>query len=94
MNENNIFAENTQEQTAPGKKPGHTPSLVMGILSIVLGLLIPLVGEILGIIGITTSMKKREACNTKAALVCSIVGLVVSVANHILGFLLTMSLFV
>ena len=59
--------------------------MVLGILSIVLGLLIALVGEILSIIGIILSVVKRKDHNTKAALICSIVGLVVSVANHIIG---------
>lgn len=91
MNENNIFAENTQ-QTNPDKKPGHTTSLVLGILSIVLGLLSPLVGEILGIVGITLSASKRKDYSATTGMVCSIVGLIVSVANHVLGILMLMSL--
>lgn len=68
-----------------GKKPGFVPALVLGILSIVLGLLVALVGEVLSIIGMIMSVVKRKDHDTKAALICSIVGLVVSVANHIVG---------
>lgn len=92
MNENNIFAEPTEEQNVPGKKKGHTPSLVLGILSIVLGLLIALAGDILGIVGIIMSVAKRKDYNTKAALICSIVGLVLSIANHVLAILMMMSI--
>ena len=87
MNETNIFQANSPHThpSADGKKPSFVPALVLGILAIVLGLLIALVGEILSIIGIILSVVKRKDHNTKAALICSIVGLVVSVANHIIG---------
>lgn len=87
MNEANIFQANSPvtNVSPDGKKPSFVPALVLGILSIVLGLLIALVGEILSIIGIIMSVVKRKDHNTKAALICSIVGLVVSVANHIVG---------
>lgn len=87
MNEANIFQASSPETNASpnGKKPGYVPALVLGILSIALGLLIALVGEILSIIGIILSLVKRKDHDTKAALICSIVGLVVSVANQIIG---------
>ena len=91
MNENSIFQEPVRNQEEPGRKPSHTASLVLGILSIVLGLLIPFVGEVLGVIGIVTASKKRREYSTRTGLVCSIIGLALSVANHILGTLLVMS---
>lgn len=92
MNENNIFEERTEVKNASGKKPVHTASLVLGILSLVFALLIALVGEILGIIGIVQASRKRKNYNTKAALICSIIGLVLAVGNHILGILMTLSM--
>ena len=88
MNEATIFEERTEEQAAPNQKKKHTASLVLGILSIVLGLLLALVGEVLGIIGIIMAANKRKEYNTKAGLICSIIGLVLSVANHVLAILL------
>lgn len=92
MNENNIFEERTEEQLVPCKKKGHTPSLVVGILSIVFSLLIALVGDILGVVGIVMSVRKHKTYNTKAGLICSIIGLVLAIGNHILGALMMMSL--
>lgn len=92
MNENNIFEERTEIPNGPGKKSIHTASLVLGILSLVFALIIALVGEILGVIGIVMACRKRKEYNTKAALICSIIGLVLAVANHILGILMMMSM--
>lgn len=92
MTENNIFEERTEALDASGKKPIHTASLVLGILSLVFALLIALVGEILGIIGIVLASRKRREYNTKAALVCSIIGLILAIGNHILGILMAMSM--
>ena len=92
MNENGIFEERTEPMNALGKKPGHTPSLVVGILSIVFSLLIALAGDILSIVGIVMSVRKRKTHNTKVGLICSIVGLVLSIGNHVLAALMTMSL--
>lgn len=92
MNENAIFEERTEEQNVSGKKKGHTPSLVVGILSIVFGLLIALVGDILGVVGIVISVSKRKTYNTKAGLICSIIGLVLAIGNHIIGALMMLSL--
>lgn len=89
MNENNVFAERTEEWNVAGGKKTHTPALVMGVLSIVFGLMFALIGDILGIIGIVMSMVKRKKFKTKAALICSIIGLVLAIANHILGFVLS-----
>ena len=92
MTENNIFEERTEVQDASGKKPVHTASLVLGILSLVFALLIALVGEILGIIGIVLASRKRREYNTKAALVCSIIGLVLAAGNQILGIVMMLSM--
>ena len=91
MNENGIFEETVETPMISGKK-GHTPSLVVGILSIVFGLLVALAGDILGIVGIVMSLRKRKTCNTKAGLICSIVGLVLAIGNHVLSVLMMMSL--
>ena len=87
MDENAIFQENVQETTKTPKKPTHTASLVLGILSLVFALLMALVGEILGIIGIVLAANNRKEYNTKAALICSIVGLVLALANHVLLYI-------
>lgn len=94
MSENNIFDERTEVLNTSGKKPVHTPSLVLGILSLAFALLIALAGEILGVIGIVMACRKRKEYNTKAALVCSIIGLVLAVGNHILGILMTLAMLV
>ena len=88
MSENSIFDENKAVVSDPGKKPVHTASLVLGILSLVFALLIALVGEVLGVVGIVLACRNRREKNTKAALVCSIIGLVLSVANHVAGILM------
>ncbi len=92
MNENDIFEVRASNPEAPGKKPTHVPSLVIGVLSLALCLVIALAGEVLGVIGIVMASKKRSEYNTKAALVCSIIGLVLGVANHILGVLMVLAL--
>lgn len=88
MSENNIFETRPND---PNKKPVHAPSLVLGILSLVFALLFALVGEILGIIGIVKASRNRHTYSTTAALVCSIIGLVLAVINHILGIVLQLS---
>lgn len=88
MSENAVFETGTNDAD---RKPTHTTSLVLGILSLVFALLIPLAGEILGIVGITKASHNRQTHSTTAGLVCSIVGLVLAVANHILGIVLQFS---
>lgn len=60
MNENEIFAKEPEVVTESGKKPTHVASLVLGILSIVFALLIAIVGDILGIIGIALACGKAK----------------------------------
>lgn len=92
MNENNIFEEPSELVTASGKKPIHTASLVVGILSVPFALLIALVGDILAVVGIVMACRNRREYRTGAALVCSIIGLVLAVGNHIMGILMMLSL--
>ena len=88
MSENGIFDENKVVVEDSVKKPVHTASLVLGILSLVFALLIAVVGEVLGIIGLVQACSKRKEYNTKAALICSIIGLVLVVVNQIVGILM------
>lgn len=88
MEENQIFEQAYPQNSIPGKKPGYTPSLVLGILSIVFGFLFALAGDILGIIGIILSIVKRKSYHTLPGLICSIVGLAISIVNHIIAFYL------
>ncbi len=69
-------------------KQTYKAGLVLGILSIPCGLLIALSGWILGIVGIVLNVKRKEEFNTTAGLVLSIIGLVVSIGNSLLGILL------
>lgn len=85
MEENNIFQAQAQPVTVDGTKPKHTASLVLGILSIVFAILFALAGDVLAIIGIGISCAKRKTHNIKAGLIMSIIGLVLAIANHILG---------
>ena len=88
------MSENVVFETRPAdsdKKPSHTASLVLGILTIVFSLVSPLVSYILGIVGITKASNNRHTHSTTAGLVCSIVGLVLAFINHILGTVLQFS---
>ena len=70
------------------KKQTYTAGLVLGILSIPCGIIIALAGWVLGIVGIVLNIKKKEEMNTTAGLVLSIVGLVISALNSILGIII------
>ena len=88
MNENDIFSTEQQVTEESGKKPTHVASLVLGILSIVFAILIAIIGDILAIIGICLAAAKKKTHNVKAGLICSIIGLIVAIANHALYFVL------
>lgn len=88
MSENVVFQPRPSDAD---KKPTHTTSLVLGILTIVFSLVSPLVSYILGIVGITKASNNRQTHSTTAGLVCCIVGLVLAVANHILSIVLQFS---
>jgi len=64
-------------------------SKVLGILSIIFGLISPAVGFILGIVGI--SIKKSEKHYTRD-IVLNTIGIIVSVINFLLGFLLLLAM--
>ena len=70
------------------KKETYTAGLVLGILSIPCGLLIAISGWILGIIGIVLNLQNKNDKNTKVGLILSIIGLVVSIINSIVGAVL------
>lgn len=72
----------------PIRTPMYVPALVLGIVSIVFSLLIALVGDICGVIGISLAVSRRHEYNVTAGLICSIVGLVISILNHILAIMM------
>ena len=91
MEEKQIFAEKPPASPETGKKPNHAASLVLGILAIVLGLLIPLAGEILSLVGLMQVKKHEQTHNIKPGKVCCIVGFWLSLVNHILGVVLLLA---
>ena len=68
-------------------------SLIVGILSIILSLLFPLGGIGLGIVGLlfANELQKESGLDYKTERIVSIVGIVVSVLNWIIGIFLHMS---
>ena len=72
------------ERQAKPKKI-HGLALVMGILSIVFAILFPIAGDVLAIIGIFLSAENKKEYRTTASLLCSIIGLVLAIINHVLG---------
>jgi len=67
--------------------------LIVGILSIILSLLFPLGGIGLGIVGLlfANELQKESGLDYKTERIVSIVGIVVSVLNWIIGIFLHMS---
>ncbi len=86
--------ENLNNQTNNGGnqsvKKTYSAGLTVGILSIPCGLLFALSGWILGICGIVMNNKHKDEYNTTAGLVTSIIGLVLSILNSILGVYLSL----
>jgi hypothetical protein len=68
-------------------------SLVLGILSIIFGFFIPLVGLILGIIGLmlANSHQKESKLDYKTEKILGIVGIVISVIVWILNVMVLMN---
>lgn len=66
----------------------YTAGLVVGILSIPCGWVLAISGWILGIVGIVLNLKKKTEYKTTVGLVLSIIGLVGSIINSILGYLI------
>ena len=65
-------------------------SLVLGILSIVASLLLPVVGIVLGVLAIieANSRQKESGLDYKTERVLAIIGIVVSVINWVAGIIL------
>ena len=76
------------EQNIIKEKSTHIPTLIISMLSIVGALLFALAGDILAIVGIILSVFKRNEYKTKWSLILSMIGLIVSIANHIVAFLI------
>ena len=73
-----------------------TAALVLGILSIAFGLFIPLIGIILGIIGMTQARMgsgSSKAGMAKAGKVLSIIGICIAAAGWLLNIVLTVAMF-
>jgi hypothetical protein len=67
------------------------PAIVLGIVGIIGGLFIPLVGIVLGIIGLAIDRSARRAGAGKAGMYLCIAAIVVSVANWIATVILVAS---
>lgn len=76
-------------RSAAGAKPQGTAALVMGILSIPLGMFSPLIGIVLGVLAIVFASKAVKATGkngkTSGGKICGIVGIVVSVISFIVA---------
>lgn len=88
MENNNENLNNQNNGNQPVKKT-YSAGLTVGILSIPCGLLIAISGWILGIVGIVINNKHKDEYNTTAGLTLSIIGLVLSILNSILGVYLS-----
>ena len=88
MENNNENLTNQNNGNQPVKKT-YSAGLTVGILSIPCGLLIAISGWILGIVGIVINNKHKDEYNTTAGLTLSIIGLVLSILNSILGLYLS-----
>ena len=67
----------------------YSAGLTVGILSIPCGLLLAISGWVLGIVGIVINNKHKDEYNTTAGFTLSIIGLVLSILNSILGVYLS-----
>jgi hypothetical protein len=88
MENNNENLTNQNNGNQPVKKT-YSAGLTVGILSIPCGLLIAISGWILGIVGIVINNKHKDEYNTTAGFTLSIIGLVLSILNSILGVYLS-----
>lgn len=73
--------------------PKNKAPLVLGIISIVTSLLIPIVGLITGIVGLVQSINggKNSEHNYKTEIILSGIGIGVSVINWIAGIILRLN---
>ena len=68
------------------------PALILGIVSIVFALLLPIITYVCGGIGLVFASKaKQNGENATAAQICCIIGLVLAVINSIMGIILALS---
>ena len=76
--------------SAPPQAQGkhHTAALILGIVSIVVGLLIPIGGIICGALAIVFCVKNTEIFPSKLPMILGIIGIVIAIINWIAGALL------
>lgn len=82
-----MFDDSIEEDAS--QLPMHTPSLVLGILSICFALLIPLVSYVCSIIGLSLTSGMKDAYRIKPGKICCIVGFIIALISHFLAFLLS-----
>ncbi len=89
MEDNQIFQDQKENTGKPNdKKPMDTASLVLGIVTLVVSPLIPLVSYICGFIGLVLAITRRKDKRTTAALVLCIIGLICAVVSHVYAAIL------
>ena len=89
MENNNQNLTNQNNNGNQPEKKTYSAGLTVGILSIPCGLLLAISGWILGIVGIVINNKHKDEYNTTAGFTLSIIGLVLSILNSILGVYLS-----
>lgn len=89
MENNNQNLNNQNYNSNQPEKKTYSAGLTVGILSIPCGLLLAISGWILGIVGIVINNKHKDEYNTTAGFTLSIIGLVLSILNSILGVYLS-----
>lgn len=68
----------------------HVPALVLMIIGLIFALISPLVAYILCTISLVMSIVKRKQYKTTYAIVLNVVGLLIAVANNIVGMMMLM----
>lgn len=63
--------------------PTYTPTMALGIISMIVAFLIPLAGDITAIVGLCMASGKSSEYTITGGKVCCIIGLVLSILNHI-----------
>ena len=89
MENNNQNLNNQNFNSNQPEKKTYSAGLTVGILSIPCGLLLAISGWVLGIVGIVINNKHKDEYNTTAGFTLSIIGLVLSILNSILGVYLS-----
>lgn len=74
----------SDKPTTPGDRPPtYTPTLALGIISMIVAFLIPLAGDIIAIVGLSMASGKQGEYSLTSGKICCIVGLVLSILNHV-----------